>query len=306
MTDALEALRQRLFTVTAIPVTPFRADGEADWELHAALIGRSVAHGVRVLTPNGNTSEYYALTEAEARRAVESTIAAVAGQAEVMAGVGLAVPAAVAAARHARAAGASCVMVHQPVHPYQSAAGWIEYHRQIADSVPELGVVPYVRDPRVTGAQIRDLADRCPNVIAVKYAVPDPVRFASVARDAGLTRFAWICGLAEPYTPAYWAMGAVGFTSGLVNVVPRLSLGMLAALRAADQSRVMAAWESIRVFEELRADDASADNVSVVKEALAQLGLAPRAIRPPSRELPPDRRDAIAALLARWKDEGWL
>jgi hypothetical protein len=38
---------------------------------------------------------------------------------------------------------------------------------------------------------------------------------------------------------------------------------------------------SIRVFEELRADDASADNVSVVKEALAQLGLAPRAVRPP-------------------------
>jgi 4-hydroxy-tetrahydrodipicolinate synthase len=306
MTDALEALRRRLSAVVAIPVTPFRADGEADWELHAALIGRSVAHGVRVLTPNGNTSEYYALTEAEARRAVESTVAAVASEAEVMAGIGLAVPAAVAAARHAREAGASCVMVHQPVHPYRSAAGWIEYHRQIADAVPELGVVPYIRDPRVAGAHIRDLGERCPNVIGVKYAVPDPVRFASVARDAGLTRFAWICGLAEPYAPAYWAMGAVGFTSGLVNVVPRLSLGMLEALRAADHPRVMASWESIRLFEELRADDASADNVSVVKEALAQLGLAPRAVRPPSRELPQDRCDVVAALLARWKDDGWL
>jgi 4-hydroxy-tetrahydrodipicolinate synthase len=306
MTDALEALRRRLCTVAAIPVTPFRADGEVDWELHAALIGRSVAHGVRVLTPNGNTSEYYALTETEARRAVKSTIAAVAGQAEVMAGIGLAVPAAVAAARHAHGAGASCVMVHQPVHPYRSAAGWIEYHRQIADAVPELGVVLYIRDPRVVGEQIRDLGERCPNVIGIKYAVPDPVRFASVARDAGLTRFAWICGLAELYAPAYWAMGAVGFTSGLVNVVPRLSLGMLEALRAADHPRVMDSWESIRLFEELRADDASADNVSVVKEALAQLGLAPRAVRPPSRELPQDRRDVVAALLARWKDDGWL
>jgi 4-hydroxy-tetrahydrodipicolinate synthase len=306
MTDALEALRERLSTVTAIPVTPFRADGEADWGLHAALIGRSVAHGVRVLTPNGNTSEYYALTVAEACRAVESAVAAVAGQAEVMAGVGLAVPVAVAAARHAREAGASCVMVHQPVHPYRSAAGWVEYHRQVAGAVPELGVVLYVRDPRVTGAQIRELGERCPNVIGVKYAVPDPVRFASVARDAGLARFAWICGLAEPYAPAYWAMGAVGFTSGLVNVVPRLSLAMLEALRAGDYAAAMAAWESIRVFEELRADDASADNVSVVKEALAQLGLGPRAVRPPSRELPPERREVVAALLARWKDEGWL
>jgi 4-hydroxy-tetrahydrodipicolinate synthase len=46
--------------------------------------------------------------------------------------------------------------------------------------------------------------------------------------------------------------------------------------------------------------------VSVVKEALAQLGLAPRAVRPPSRELPQARRDVVAAPLARWKDDGWL
>jgi 4-hydroxy-tetrahydrodipicolinate synthase len=94
-------------------------------------------------------------------------------------------------------------------------------------------------------------------------------------------------------------MGATGFTSGLVNVAPRLSVAMLAALRAADQPRATAAWQSIRVFEELHADDASADNVSVVKEALALLGLAP-AVRPPSREQPPDRRDVIAGPLARW------
>jgi 4-hydroxy-tetrahydrodipicolinate synthase len=304
--DSLAALRTRLSAVIAIPVTPFGPDGEVDWDAHAALIASSVEQGVRVLTPNGNTGEFYALDEAEARRAVESAVTAVAGRAEVMAGVGLSVRAAVAAARHAREAGATSVMVHQPVHPYRSAQGWVDYHQQIAAAVPELGVVLYVRDPRVTGAQVRELGERCPNVIAIKYAIGDPVRFASVARDAGLARFAWICGLAEPYAPAYWAMGATGFTSGLVNVVPRLSLSMLAALRAADLPAAMTAWESIRVFEELRAEDASADNVSVVKEAMAQLGLASRDVRPPSSELPPGRRDQVAALIARWKEEGWL
>jgi 4-hydroxy-tetrahydrodipicolinate synthase len=197
-------------------------------------------------------------------------------------------------------------MVHQPVHPYRSAAGWVAYHREIADSVPELGVVLYVRDPRISGAQIAELGERCGNVVGVKYAVPDPVLFAATAADAGRARFAWICGLAEPYAPSYWAMGATGFTSGLVNVVPRLSAALLAALRGGRPGDAMAAWESIRVFEELRADDASADNVSVVKEALAQLGLASRAVRPPSRVLPQDRRDLIATLIARWKEEGWL
>jgi 4-hydroxy-tetrahydrodipicolinate synthase len=302
----LDSLRTRLSTVVAIPVTPFGPDGGVDWDTHAALIASSVAHGVRVLTPNGNTGEFYALDEAEARRAVESAVTAVAGRAEVMAGVGLSVPAAVAAARHARENGATMVMVHQPVHPYRSAQGWIDYHQQIAAAVPELGVVLYVRDPRVTGAQVRELGERSPNVIGIKYAFRDPVRFAAVARDAGLARFAWICGLAEPYAPAYWAMGAQGFTSGLVNVVPRLSVGMLAALRTGDFPAAMTAWESIRVFEELRADDASADNVTVVKEALAQLGRAPRDVRPPSSELPPGRRDQVAALIARWKEGGWL
>lgn len=304
--NPLDALRVRLSTLVAIPVTPFGPDGGVDWDSYAALIARLVANGVEVLTPNGNTGEYYALTEAETRRAVESAVAAAGGRADVMAGVGLSIASAVAAARHAREAGASSVMVHQPVHPYRSVEGWVAYHRQIAEAVPELGVILYVRDRRITGAQIRELGDQCANVVGVKYAVPDAVRFAAVARDAGLDRFAWICGLAEPYALSYWAMGATGFTSGLVNVAPRLSAALLGMLRAGDFHSAMTSWESIREFEELRADDDSSDNVSVVKEALAQLGLAARDVRPPSRLLPPDRRDQIASLIARWKEEGWL
>ncbi len=304
--NPLDALRVRLSTLVAIPVTPFGPDGGVDWDSYAALIARLVANGVEVLTPNGNTGEYYALTEPETRRAVESAVAAAGGRADVMAGVGLSIASAVAAARHAREAGAGSVMVHQLVHPYRSVEGWVAYHRQIAEAVPELGVILYVRDRRITGAQIRQLGDQCANVVGVKYAVPDAVRFAAVARDAGLDRFAWICGLAEPYTPSYWAMGATGFTSGLVNVAPRLSAALLGMLRAGDFRAAMTSWESIREFEELRADDDSSDNVSVVKEALAQLGLAARDVRPPSRLLPPDRRDQIASLIARWKEEGWL
>ncbi|MCX5214713.1 dihydrodipicolinate synthase family protein [Kitasatospora sp. NBC_00240] len=302
----LDDLRTRLATVIAIPVTPFTADGDVDRDNHTALVRRLVEHGVRVVTPNGNTGEFYALGRAEARLAVESTVAAVAGRAEVMAGVGLDTAGAIAAARHAREAGAGSIMVHQPVHPYRSAAGWIDYHRAIADSVPELGVVLYVRDERVSGEQIRTLADHCANVVGVKYAVPDPVRFASVARDAGLERFTWIAGLAELHAPGYWATGATGFTSGLVNVVPRLSLALLEALRGGDYPKAMLVWESARLFEELRAADASADNVSVVKEALEQLGLSRRAVRPPSRTLPKAVRDDIGELITRWRTEGWL
>jgi 4-hydroxy-tetrahydrodipicolinate synthase len=303
---SLDRLRARLATVVAIPVTPFDDGGAVDWAAHGALISRSIEHGVDVVTPNGNTGEFYTLTEGETRQAVVSAVAAAAGRAEVMAGVGLDIESAVTAARHARETGAGSVMVHQPVHPYRSAEGWIDYHRAIADAVPELGVVLYVRDLRVSGAQIAALADASPNVVGVKYAVPDPVRFAAVARDAGLDRFTWIAGLAELSAPGYWAVGATGFTSGLANVAPRLSTALLGALRAGDYPAAMRVWEAARLFEELRAADASADNVSVVKEALAQLGLCGPAVRPPSRTLPEQVRARITAQISAWRDGGLL
>jgi 4-hydroxy-tetrahydrodipicolinate synthase len=303
---SLGDLRARLATVVAIPVTPFTPQGGVDWEGHAALISRLVEHGVQAVTPNGNTGEFYTLSESEKRRAVESAVDAVRGRAEVVAGVGLDIACAVDAAKHAARVGASALMIHQPVHPYRSAEGWIEYHRVIADTVPQLGVIPYVRDARVAGDHIATLAAHSPNVIGVKYAVSDPVVFASVARDAGLDTFAWIAGLAELSAPGYWAVGATGFTSGLVNVAPRLSAAMLDALRGGDFAKSMLLWETIREFEELRAADASADNVSVVKEALAQLGLIDRDVRPPSRVLPQPLRERISAVLEQWRSGGWL
>jgi 4-hydroxy-tetrahydrodipicolinate synthase len=289
-----------LATTVVVPVTPFDAAGEIDLGAHTALLHRLVSRGITVITPNGNTGEFYALSAAEARGLVESTMAAVGGRAEVLVGVGLDIATAMGAARHASSAGARMVMVHQPVHPYVSPEGWVAYHRAIADAVPDMGVVLYVRDDRIRGDQIGALGDSCPNVIAVKYAVRDSSRFAAVARDAGLDRFTWLAGHAELAAPGYFAVGARGFTSGLANVVPDLSLGMLAALRDGDFAGAMKIWESVRQFEELRAADSSADNVSVVKEALAQLGLCRPDVRPPSRLLPDAIRDQIAVILADW------
>jgi 4-hydroxy-tetrahydrodipicolinate synthase len=62
----------------------------------------------------------------------------------------------------------------------------------------------------------------------------------------------------------------------------------------------MKVWEAVRPFEELRAADSSADNVSVVKQALAQLGVCGPGVRPPSRPLPAAVRDQISAILASW------
>ncbi|WP_129839008.1 dihydrodipicolinate synthase family protein [Streptomyces sp. RFCAC02] len=293
--------RAALADVVAITVTPFDERDRIDRDAYRALVARLVNGGVRTLTPNGNTSEFYALTPEERAEELALTLEVTAGtDTQVVVGVGHDVPTAVAAARAARDGGAQMVMVHQPVHPYVSADGWYAYHRAIADAVPDLGVVPYLRNPLIDGATLARLGADCPNVIGVKYAVPDPVRFATVAAGAGGDRFVWVAGLAELYAPAYFACGATGFTSGLVGIAPELSLAMLTALRAADYPAAMEVWERIRPFEELRAENGAANNVTVVKEALAHLGLCRRDIRPPSSVLPEEQRAAVAAIVEGW------
>ena len=295
-----QALRHALGTVVVVPVTPLSADGNPDWDTYAALTGRLIDGGITVITPNGNTGEFYALSPAEARQAIETAAKASRGRAELLAGVGHDIATAVEAARHAQDQGARMIMIHQPVHPYVSPQGWVDYHAAIASAVPDLGVVLYLRTPRITGAHIAELADRAPNVIGVKYGVRDATVFAAVARDAGLDRFTWLAGAAELTAPSYWVAGAHGFTSGLANVAPEIPLAMLTALRENDLGAAMKIWESARRFEELRLADSSADNVSVVKEALAQLGLCRADVRPPSRPLPPAVKAEIACILASW------
>ena len=231
---------------------------------------------------------------------VELTVAA-APDAVVVAGVGLDLATATADARAAVLAGADAVMVHQPVHPFRSLEGWVAYHGEIARAVPDTGLLPYVKDPRVDADAVFALARTCPQLVAVKYAVPQPILFAGLVKDTASLDLVWLCGLAEYWAPFFAVGGAAGFTSGLATVDPARSLAMLDALHRSDQTAMLELWHEIRRFEELRAVAESQDNVSVVKEALAQQGLAPRSVRPPISEVTPGVRVQVAEILAAWQ-----
>ena len=296
-------LLTRLSTVVGIPIVPYTASGEIDHPLAHRLTRRLVTEGVTALTPNGNTGEFYALSPDERRAILSTVVDAAGGGAVIIAGVGLDLHSAVSDARFARDAGVDAIMVHQPVLPYLSARGWIDYNVAVARAVPELGIVPYLSTTAVSGADIAALMDAAPNVVALKYSVPDPVAFATTRFDVtenSDSEILWIAGLAESYAPSYWQAGARAFTSGLVNVAPAVSLELLEALRRGDATETESVWRRIRSFEHLRARDRSADNVSVVKEAMHQLGLCARDVRPPSAVLSDVARVEVRAALEGW------
>jgi 4-hydroxy-tetrahydrodipicolinate synthase len=298
---AFAELSRALRDVVAIPVTPY-GDGRPDLDRYRVLLRRLIDAGIGVLTPNGNTGEFYALSVEERREVLTAAGETAGGEAHLLAGVGHDVATAVAEARHAAACGIRMVMVHQPVHPHVSAQGWLDYHQAIADAVPDMALILYVRTARIDGVLLSRLGALCPNVIAVKYAVADPSRFARVRARAGGDRFVWIAGLAEPYALSYAVHGADGFTSGLVNVNPAFSLRLRDTLRDGRYRQAERMLHAIEPFEHLRAVDGGANNVSVVKEAMHQLGLCDRSVRPPSAVLGDRDRQEVARILAGWAE----
>ncbi len=292
-------LATQLATIISIPVTPFAPDdtGQVEWETFRQNIARQIAGGITAFTPNGNTSEFFSLTLAEADQACRETLDVAGPDVLVMPGVGYDVATAVRMARQAAAAGAPAVMVHQPVHPFIGNTGWVAYHRGIADQVPDIGITCYLRDPKITAQDLMALADACPNFVGIKYAVPNVVAFAEIAQALADRPLTLICGVAETWAPFFWPAGARGFTSGLVNVTTQPSRTMLDALKRSDMNSAIAVWHQVRPFEKLRARDAHALNVSVVKEAMDQVGLASRTVRPPLNSVPAADRTHIRTML---------
>ena len=301
MDDPFADLKSELTTVSAIPVTTYDVDGEIDVGAYRGIINRMIGAGITVITPNGGTGEFHSLSPTEHRATVEEAVNASPPSTLVLAGVGFDTETAVEMARFAFRSGARAVMVHAPLLPFLSAEGWIAYNSTVANAVPELGIVPYVKHAAVTGSIVAQLAEVCPNLVGVKYGLPNTNQFAVMVQDAGLdSRITWICGTAEMWAPFLWVCGASGFTSGLVNIAPELSLQMLHCLKKSDYNGAMQVWATIRPFEELRARHNDANNVPVIKEALAQLNLATRTVRPPITELPDSERLEVSEILRDW------
>ncbi len=292
-------IRSRLHTVISIPVTPFQASDptEIDWKAFRSNLERQMEGGITVLTPNGNTSEFFSLGRAETDRSCREALEIGADRALVMPGIGYDLETASAMARDAARAGAQAVMIHEPVHPFMVRAGWVAYHRQIAQAVPDTAVVCYLRHVGIGARELWQVAEECPNFVGVKYAVPDAVAFAETAHALASSQLVLICGVAETWAPFFWPAGAQGFTSGLVNVTPALSLQLFHALQANNRAEAMAVWNRIRPFECMRTQDRSALNVSVVKEAMCQMGYASRRVRPPLAPVVPEQRCRITRML---------
>jgi len=293
----LATLRNALSGISGILVTPFDSSDQIAPQRLAPIIARCAAAGVDALTINGNTGEFYGLAFAEAERMQAEIPGLIAGRTKIIAGIGRSVIEATRLAARARSDGADAIMIHQPPDPFVAPRGIADYIRRIADAAG-LPVILYLRNDAIGLPAIETLC-RIKGVVAVKWATPNMMTLAHAIRRAGEVSF--ICGLAEPWAPPMTALGAQGFTSGLINIAPERSVAILRALRARDFAAANAEIAAIGEFEALRAEEQNGANVSVVKAALAMTGLDLGPARPPACwPLAPDSATRLQNLLNTW------
>ena len=290
-------LDQALTGISGILVTPYDAAGEIAPAKLQPIIDRALGAGLHMPVVNGNTGEFYALTTDEACVMIREVVGMVDGRAPVLGGVGRGIRDACRLARASAEAGATALMVHQPPDPFVAPRGVVDYLNAVADASGGLPMMLYLRNDAIGTRAIADLC-AVPGVKGVKWATPNPLKLAE-AKAACAPEIVWVGGLAEVWAPALYAVGARGFTSGLINVWPERSMAIHAALEASDYTGANALIEGMKAFEDIRAEEMNGTNVTGVKAALMALGRDCGPTRPPSAwPLTPAQQDKLGAFIA--------
>ncbi|MDF2797272.1 MAG: dihydrodipicolinate synthase [Devosia sp.] len=302
MTDRMASVRAALKGISGVPVTPYGADGEINFTLLTTLIGRLADAGIHNLMAAGNTGEFFSLSLDEIRQVHATTVEAAAGKSLVSAAVGRSLVEAKALARQAIAAGADAIMGHHPMDPFASPAAQADYFLALADA-STVPVIAYVRTDTFSVADFRRLGAH-ENVAGVKYASTNLMLLAEVIRSSEDLPAIWVCGLAEAWAPPFYAIGAQGFTSGFVNVFPKISLQVHAALTKGDYVGARKLINRFSEFEELRTHYRNGSNVTVVKEALKMMGEDVGAVRLPGvPALSASERSVLEGIIAEQRKQ---
>lgn len=296
MSHNIAQLKEALQQISGVPVTAYDNAGEIDLALSGQIARRIGEAGVRNVIAAGNTGEFYSLTLDEVRRVTAEVVKSAGEVTHVTAAAGRSLRDAIMLGKEAAADGANAVMAHFPADPFAGPSEQIAYFCDLADAI-ELPVVAYLRSDKAGVADLARLAGH-ENVVAIKYAAPNPLKLGEAIRATGDCDCIWVCGLAESWVPAFYAQGARGFTSGLVNVFPAISLAVHAAVEAGDYAAARAQIARIAPFEHMRTLHQNGTNVTVVKEALELTGTPCGPVRLPGvRKLDPANRQALADLV---------
>ncbi|MFB6173472.1 MAG: dihydrodipicolinate synthase family protein [Halobacteriales archaeon] len=297
-----DVVKAGLRGVAAGLLTPFDEDLDiVHWKLEENAEGL-YEEGIRTFLAAANISEYHALSQAERKAVVETSVDALPEDAVVLAGVGGSTGDAIDLIEAYDDAGADAMMVMPPDHTYLHERGLLRYYRELA-AASDRPLVPYVRGFHPSVDYLADLT-RVEGVAGIKYAIEDAVTLGA-AVERGDDDVVWVDGLAEPFAPSFWAEGAEGFTAGVSNFEPRVGLALFDALSAGEWGRAREIRDIALPYQEFRSTTGEnnslggANSVPAVKRGLENAGYHGGPVREPIVGLSPADRERADELYAQ-------
>lgn len=295
-----ESLRDALGAgLLSFPVTHATTDLAFAEDAYREHIAWQASFPVAGLFAAGGTGEFFALTPDEVARAVRAAIAAAPAK-PVLAPAGYGTAQAVGMARDAEAAGAAGLLLLPPYLTEVPKEGLVAHVTAVC-AATGLGVVVYHRaNARFTFDTVRELTDRCPNLIGFKDGIGDVDLMTRVTtRLPG--RMVLVGGLptAETYALPYLETGVATYSSAIFNFAPRWALSFYAAVRARDRDGVHRKLdEFVLPYLEIR-DRRAGYAVSIVKAGLTAVGRDAGPVRPPLADLTATELGELKALIEK-------
>ncbi|MBP3602757.1 MAG: 4-hydroxy-tetrahydrodipicolinate synthase [Lachnospiraceae bacterium] len=283
-------------------VTPFKANGEVNYEKFAELIEFQIANGTDAIIVCGTTGESSTLTHEEHLDVIKYCAEKVAGRVPVVAGTGSnCTETAIYLSTEAEKYGVDGLLLVSPYYNKATQKGLYAHYKAIADSVKIPCILYNV--PSRTGCNILPetvvkLCNDVENIVGVKEASGNISQIAKLMNLAG-GKVDLYSGNDDQIVPIM-SLGGIGVISVLSNVAPKETHEICAKFFAGDVAGSRA--EQLRAIPLCDALFCEVNPIPV-KKALNIMGMEVGPMRMPLTEM----EDANAAKLEKaMKDYGIL
>jgi 4-hydroxy-tetrahydrodipicolinate synthase len=286
--------------VYSVLPTPFRTNGDVDFDSLKRVVDVIVGAGVNGVTALGVTGEVSRLLESERAQVVETVVRQVNGRAKVIVGTSAdGARTCQAFSREAKNLGASAVMVSPPRAPKVNSEAVVGHYRALAEAV-DLPIV--VQDyPPISGfameaSLLARIAKEVPSARTIKLEdPPTPVKTGAILAAVGDTPVAVLGGLGGLFLLEELLAGAAGVMTGFAY--PEVLVKVVTLYRA---GRIDEAARAFYPFVPLmRFEFQEAVGMVIRKELLRRRGaLAENVTRAPGPVMTDRIRQALDRVLA--------
>lgn len=281
-------------------VTPFTDEDTIDVASLERLVDHCIEGGMTSLYPCGTTGEMMYMTVAERKQVAEVVVKHAAGRIPVYVHVGAWNQAdTIELAKHAVEIGAQGIGVVTPSFYSISDKGLVDYYIAVANSVPEdFPVYMYgIKQNAINDLNknvCQQVADKCKNVLGVKYSFPDMTRLQELM-TVNNGDFDVLVG-PDHLFEAVCAVGGKGVVSGNAMIVREHYAAVWDAIQKKDYDLATKLQRRTNV---LNATMCAINNIAAYKVILKNEGvLATTNMRRPMENLTPEQEADLLKKMA--------